>query len=214
MKTPRAVKLPSSPFVSITRILGVRDTRDRIEVGDRWVAVPGTGDLRPCDRCCREHEIHVEVELSDGRRANIGSGCAKGESMEIQARLKSAVSAAKTRSKLRGELALVHDEHTRAEQAWKEVEELRPPPPELQEEIHEAHGTRQIWGMEDARVWTVPGSARGFDAERRQALLSSWRGNRYRERGFEMPPYSYKRRSEDLAERISKIESKLGSLLF
>jgi hypothetical protein len=61
----------------IARILGVSDTRDRIEVGDRWVAVPGTGDLRPCDRCCREHEIHVDVELSDGRRVNIGSGCAK-----------------------------------------------------------------------------------------------------------------------------------------
>jgi hypothetical protein len=198
----------------ITRILAVRDTRDRIEVGDRWVAVPGTGDLRPCDRCCREHEIHVDVELSDGRRANIGSGCAKGESMEIQARLKSAVSAAKTRSKLREELALVQDEQARAAQAWAEVEGLQAPSPALIEEIPEVHGTRQIWGMEDARVWTVPGSARGFDAERRQALLSSWLGNRYRERGFDVQPYSYKRRVEDLAKRIAKIESKLESLLF
>jgi hypothetical protein len=198
----------------ITRILAVRDTRDRIEVGDRRVAVPGTGDLRPCDRCCREHEIHVDVELSDGRRVNIGSGCAKGESMEIQARLKSAVSAAKTRSKLREELALVQDEQARAAQAWAEVEGLQAPSPALIEEIPEVHGTRQIWGMEDARVWTVPGSARGFDAERRQALLSSWLGNRYRERGFDVQPYSYKRRVEDLAKRIAKIESKLESLLF
>lgn len=122
--------------------------------------------------------------------------------MEIQARLKSAVSAAKTRSKLRGELALVQDEQARAAQAWAEVEGLQAPSPALIEEIPETHGTRQIWGMGDARVWTVPGSARGFDAERRQALLSSWRGNRYRERGFDSPPYSYKRRAEDLAERI------------
>ena len=214
MSAPRAVKPPSSTPSTIARVLGVRDTRDRIEVDDRWVAIPGSGDLRPCDRCCREHEIHVDVELSDGRRANIGSGCAKGESMEVQARLKSAVSAAKTRSKLRGEIALVHDEYARAAQAWKEVEELYPPSPELLEEIPEAHGTRQIWGMEDARVWTVPGSARGFDAERQQALISSWRGNRYRERGFDVQPYSYKRRMEDLADRIMKIESKLSSLLF
>jgi hypothetical protein len=214
MSTSRAVKPPSSTPATIARILGVRDTRDRIEVGDRWVAIPGSGDLRPCDRCCREHEIHVDVELSDGRRANIGSGCAKGESMEVQARLKSAVSAAKTRSKLRGELALAHDEHARASQAWKEVEELHPPSPELLEEIPEAHGTRQIWGMGDARVWTVPGSTRGFDAERRQALLSSWRGNRYRELGFKAQPYDYKRRAEDLTDRIAKIDSKLGSLLF
>lgn len=203
-----------SSSAKIARILNVRDTRDRIEVGDRWVAVPGTGDLRPCDRCCREHEIHVDVELSDGRRANIGSGCAKGESMEVQARIKSAVAAAKTRSKLRGELALVQDEYSRAAQAWKEVEELQAPRPELLEETAVATGTRQIWGMEDARVWTVPGSSQGFDAERRQALLSAWRGNRYRERGFEQPPYSYKRRAEELSDRIAKIDSKLSSLLF
>jgi hypothetical protein len=39
-------KTPTSP--TITRILDVRDTRDRIEVGDRWVPVPGSGHLRPC----------------------------------------------------------------------------------------------------------------------------------------------------------------------
>ncbi len=198
----------------IARILNVRDTRDRIEVGDRWVPVPGSGDLRPCDRCCREHEIHVDVELSDGRRANIGSGCAKGESMEVQARLKSAVSAAKTRSKLRAELEILQGDRARAAQAWREVEELQAPSPELLEEVPVPQGTRQIWGMGDAQVWTVPGSNRGFDEERRQALLSSWRGNRYRERGFNQPPYSYKKREEDLADRLVKIELKLSGMLF
>jgi hypothetical protein len=100
---------------TISHILAVRDTRDRIEVGDRFVPVPGSGQLRPCDRCGREHEIHVDVELSDGSRANIGSGCAKGESMEVRGRLKSAVSAAKTRSKLRAELAVAREELTHAE---------------------------------------------------------------------------------------------------
>lgn len=204
-------KLPSIP--TIARIIGVRDTRDRIEVGDRLVPVPGSGDLRPCDRCCREHEIHVDVELSDGRRANIGSGCAKGETMEVQSRLKSAVSAAKTRSKLSAELAVAKDDHARALAAWREVEALSPPPAELLEEVAVSHGTRQIWGMGDAKVWTVPG-AKGFDTERRQALLNSWRNNRYKERGFELPPYSYKQRVEDFTDRLKKIERKLGTLLF
>ena len=204
-------KLPAIP--TIARIIDVRDTRDRIEVGDRLVPVPGSGDLRPCDRCCREHEIHVDVELSDGRRANIGSGCAKGESMEVTSRLKSAVSAAKTRSRLRAELAVARDEHTRAIQAWRDVEALNAPSPELLEEVAATHGTRQVWGMGDAQVWTVPGS-RGFDAERRQALLSSWRNNRYRERGFELQPYSYKQRVEGLADRLAKIDRKLASMLF
>ena len=197
---------------TIARILAVRDTRDRIEVGDRWVPVPGSGQLRPCDRCGREHEIHVDVELSDGRRANIGSGCAKGESMEVQSRLKSAVSAAKTRSKLLAELAVAKDDHERALAAWREVEALHAPSPELLEETPDTRGTRQVWGMGDANVWTLAG--RPFDAERRQALLNSWRSRRYKERGFELPPYSYKQRVEDLADRLKKIERKLAALMF
>ena len=203
-------KLPTLP--TIARILDVRDTRDRIEIDDRLVPVPGSGDLRPCDRCCREHEIHVDVELSDGRRANIGSGCAKGESMDVKSRLKSAVSAAKTRSRLRAELALARDEHTRAAQAWREVEKLHPPPAELREEVADPRGTRQEWGMGDAHVWVLPGSS--FGAERRGALLSGWRSNRYRERGFSLPPYYYQQRVEDFADRLAKIERKLGALMF
>ena len=203
--------MKSSP--TITKILDVRDTRDRIEVGDdRWVAVPGTGLLRPCDRCGREHEIHVDVELSDGQRANIGLGCAKGESMEVQGRLKSAVSAAKTRSKLRAELAAAREEQDRAEAAWHEVQALRLPAPELTEEVQEKHGPRQIWGMGDASVWVLPG--RTLDAERRQALENSWRMARYRERGFGLALYSYRQRVKELAERVAKIERKLAGLLF
>ena len=204
--------LKTPTFPTIMRILDVRDTRDRIEVDDRWVPVPGSGQLRPCDRCCREHEIHVDVELSDGTRANIGSGCARGESMEIQGRLKSAVSAAKTRSRLRAELAVAKDEYARALAAWHEVEQLGAPGPELLEEVPESHGMRQVWGMGDANVWTLGG--RGLDAERRQALLNSWRSRRYAERGFKLQPYSYKQRVEDLANRLKKIERKLSALMF
>lgn len=203
-----------SAMSTIARILDVRDTRDRIEVGDRLVPVPGSGDLRPCDRCCREHEVHVDVELSDGRRANVGSGCAKGESMEVQSRLKSAVSAAKTRSRLRAELAVAKDAHARAAQAWREVEALSPPQAVLMKEVPDQYGrgTRQEWEMGDAHVWVLPGSS--FGDERRRALLSGWRNNRYRERGFSTPPYSLQQHVDDLTDRLAKIERKLGALLF
>jgi hypothetical protein len=211
-----AAKPPIPAITKIARILNVRDTRDRIEVGDRWVPVPGSGDLRPCDRCCREHEIHVDVELSDGRRANVGSGCAKGESMEVQSRLKSAVSAAKTRSKLAAELAVARDDLARSEKAWREVETLSPPSAELREEIPDDYGrgVRQVWGMGDAVVWTTPGSREGFSAERRQTLLNSWRIKRYEERGFKSRSYSYKQQVDDLADRLAKIERKLAAMLF
>jgi hypothetical protein len=66
--------------------------------------------------------------------------------------------------------------------------------------------------MGDANVWTIGG--RSFDAERRQALLNSWRNNRYSERGFGLPPYHYKQRVDDLADRLAKIEKKLAALMF
>jgi hypothetical protein len=96
--------------------------------------------------------------------------------------------------------------------AWREVEELRAPLPELLEAIPDSHGMRQVWGMGDVNVWTLGG--RGLDAERRQALLNSWRNRRYAERGFKLQPYSYKQRVEDLTSRLKKIEGKLSTLMF
>ena len=66
--------------------------------------------------------------------------------------------------------------------------------------------------MGDANVWVLPGST--FGTERQQTLLNGWRRERYRERGFTTPPYSYKQRVEDLTDRLAKIERKLAGLLF
>jgi hypothetical protein len=201
----------------IVRLVNVRDTRDRIEVGDRFVPVPGSGDLRACDRCGREHEIHVDVELADGRRANIGSGCAKGETMEIQSRLKSAVSAAKTRSKLRAELVTAKQELATASAVDAEVRKLSLPEPRLIEEIPDPRGVRQVWAMDDAHVWVLPGSK--FDTERRQSLVSSWRNDRALERlrahGLSHAYlHIYKKHVDDLEDRLAKVERKLAGMMF
>jgi hypothetical protein len=72
------------------------------------------------------------------------------------------------------------------------------------------HGVRQVWGRGDVNVWAF----RGLDAERRQALLNSWRSRHYAGRGFGLAPYSYKQRVDDLTERLKKIERKLGAMMF
>ena len=110
------------------------------------------------------------------------------------------------------ELAIAKDSHTRALAAWKEVEALQPPPAELEEEFESEYGRRprQVWRMGGARVWTFG----EFDAERRQALLNSWCSDRYKERGFTLPPYSYKQKVDDLVDRLAKIERKLATLMF
>lgn len=193
----------------IVRIIAVRDTRDRIEVGDRWVPVPGSGQARPCDRCGRDHEIHVDVELSDGTTSTIGQGCARGESMEIQGRIKSAISAAKTRAKLAAELAVARGEHMRAATAWREVEKLSPPVPVVVEEEIDKYGrVRRVYAVGDAHVASFGTS----DFDRKGAVDSArrgWQMNRYYERGFRRMPYDFANTVADLEKRLKTIERKL-----
>lgn len=87
---------------SIVRILQVVDSRQFEEQGDRWVAIPGTGDERECDRCGRRHEVHATVELSDGTVAIVGTGCMRGDAMvpDLRRHASTAMSIAKAESQL------------------------------------------------------------------------------------------------------------------
>lgn len=194
----------------IVRIVAVRDTRDVVEIDDRFVPVPGTGDARACDRCGRTHEIHVDVLLSDGRTSTLGAGCARGESTEIQSKIKSAISAAKTRTRLAAELADLRVQQAAYAVVAAEVEALPLPEVELVEEIADQHGRgpRRVYAMGDANVWTLPGC--DFNAERRTALISSWRSNRIAERGKLRQVYSHT--IDDLETRLAKIDRKLATL--
>lgn len=193
---------------TIVRIVSVVDTRDAIEIDDRWVKLPGTGQIRECTRCARDHEIHVTVELSDGDTAVIGSGCAKGESLEIRAAIKSAVSAAKTRTRLAAELTAAEREIDTAAAIWATVDALPVPgAPVLIEEIPSERGTRQVWALGDASVWVLPGCT--FNDERRAALANSWRDNRYRELGG---VYVNPNKVGDLKDRLAKIDRKIAGL--
>lgn len=97
------------------RIVKVVDTRDRIEVDDRWVALSGTGDGHVCDRCGRLHEVHALVDVGDGTSVTVGTGCAvqvlAGAGVDVD-RLEvfekaagRAARAAKALTKARGEVA-------------------------------------------------------------------------------------------------------------
>lgn len=89
----------------IVKVLKVLDTRNYEEVEpDIWKPIPGTGIENECQRCGRMHEVHAYVQLRDGRTAVIGTGCCKQESMDVQTRIKSAMSAAMTASRLQRQL--------------------------------------------------------------------------------------------------------------
>jgi hypothetical protein len=192
--------------------VAVHDTREWVEDGDRWVAIPGSGHARSCDRCGRDHEIHVEVELAGGRTALIGQGCARGDSMEGAVR--ASVSAEQTRARLARQLEDARGRREAARRAWAIVERLPLPAATLSDERVESHGrTIRIYGMDDASVWCHG----GFDDERRRALVSSWRRNRYAERGDiprtrdgrpEMPD-AFDGTIWDLERRLKKVQAKL-----
>lgn len=207
------VTAPTLPRPAIVRILAVRDTRDWVEDGDRWVALPGTGAPRPCDRCGRDHEVHVDVELADGSTALIGQGCARGDSMEVAVR--ASVSAEKTRARLARELDVAYARRRTAQVAWAAVEELPLPEAVLVEERPDEHGRAplQIYGMGSAAVYC----REGFTQERRRCLVDAWRRDRYAERadvprgrgGYPELPHSFDATIADLSRRLEKIQRKL-----
>lgn len=56
-------------------IIVKEDTRSFDENGK---AIPGTGDLRPCEHCGAMHEVHVTIEHSvTSERKTVGATCAK-----------------------------------------------------------------------------------------------------------------------------------------
>lgn len=69
------------PDLAIARVVDIQDTRQFERVADSrgrmvWRPVPDSGEQRRCDRCGRPHEVWATVELVDGSRRVVGTGCA------------------------------------------------------------------------------------------------------------------------------------------
>jgi hypothetical protein len=93
----------------IVKVIKIVDTREYEVIGntalgaDRIAPIPGSGEIAQCARCGRDHEVHVHVELDNGKVAIIGTGCAKNDSMHIQNNIKRAATVAKRLAKLQAE---------------------------------------------------------------------------------------------------------------
>jgi hypothetical protein len=81
------------------KILKIEDTREYEEgPNDRWIAIAGSGILNQCERCNKDHEVHITVQ--DGEKVyTVGTGCAKKENMISDKQAKSGNSTAKTIAK-------------------------------------------------------------------------------------------------------------------
>lgn len=187
------------------RILDITDTRQfEQDEDERWRAIPGTGDPRPCDRCGKEHEIHVSVEKESGERCVVGLGCARVGGGDDDT-LKAGSSSATTLARLRAEAA-----HLRAQvAAWNEaraqVNALGAP-----SHVVTTEGNHDVWTTEDGRsfVWV-----RATDdlTERLEALHDDWRKSLLKERGFDAWNKA-QARLEDVEKRLARAEKKLRKL--
>ena len=199
-------------MTAIVRIIAIRDTRQYEEHGDRWVPIPGSGESRPCDRCDRDHEVHVDVELTDGSTACIGSGCARGESMDIIAAIRRVESAVKRRAGLAAKLGALRADLDRAVAIDAAVMALPLPPFEMVErcDATDSRGGHEIWRCGDSTAWCW----HGLDDERKRCLEYGWRRKRYAERmgksEFSAPtPHSIRFNIDYIERQIRKIDAGL-----
>ena len=109
----------------IVELVSIKDTRQWVEDGERWVAIPGSGEIAQCARCGRDHEIHATVRLSGGALAVVGVSCAKATAVEKD--VKSGSSSAKTVARLECEIAHDRGLLIRIGKVWETVEDLPMP---------------------------------------------------------------------------------------
>jgi hypothetical protein len=237
-RKPRAVKAKTKkkpakvyvdPKLRIVGIVSVVDTREREEVGDRWVPIPGSGIQSVCARCAKEHEVHAEVELSDGTTRVMGTGCARQQDPEVASRIKSLESAAKTLGKNLHALgvAKVNLEKQRAVNAAAaaEVDKLVQPEMRLltKEETAGHFGLRpntEVWAIGDAFARTHKPTDDSLDAQGRYAwekrkrdesLPWNWRRKRLDEHGHKSTT-SLEMTVKDLERRVQRLQAKKATL--
>lgn len=86
------------------KILNIKDTRDYEEgPNDRWIAIAGSGILNQCERCNKDHEVHVTVQDGD-KVFMVGTGCATKEDMITSKQAKAGNSTAKTIAKWQAQI--------------------------------------------------------------------------------------------------------------
>lgn len=177
-------------------IISIRDTREFIEVGDEWKPVVGTGDMRPCDRCSKVHEIHAHVRAQTGEEYVVGVGCARVGHPELDAPLKAGQSAATTYQKNKAKYVAAVERHEQAKAAWAQIEAL--PVPDY--EVGPGYGTAEAWTTIDGLAQVMVHHDRsGTDlTERLRSLEDAWRRSVYLQR---FPEFKG-RRPYDLAQKV------------
>lgn len=196
----------ASARLAIVRIVAITDTRTYEEQGDRWVPIPGSGDIRQCTRCHRDHEVHAEVELADGSSAVVGTGCAARETVHLAAAFRSGEARAKRVKALRAELAKCEAAMARLEVARAIVAAMTVP------EVTVTVGRAREWSHADEYIFRCGDAMRSNGLEwgtsrhrdETRYVVEQWVKNRVEEITGPWSTYTIHRDLEDVRARLKK----------
>lgn len=191
------MSVPTAPF----EVVKVVDTRDFLEVDDRFVPVSGSGDVRVCDRCDRTHEVHAHVVDANGLSFTVGTGCMDATKNEASSAARRATTVARNAARRAAAETLAAG----LADAEAAVAAMAFPADRVERSIEEtASGvTFHRWEVDGAFAKII-GGGRDVDArtvaERLRCVEDNWR----RDRLHELMPretVNKARREADWAER-------------
>lgn len=198
--------------MKILKVLKVVDTREYEEIGDRFVPIPGTGNMNDCSRCGRSHEIHWTVALEGGTDAVMGSSCAKSEATLDEKLIRTMESAAKRAAALRREIAVLEPRIETLLGAIAQVAAL--PLPEVVFGHHVTASGEKIPTVrmgDSGDVWI---QFDGYTMERAAFLANTWRGKRVAELlPGEKPVYMLKEALRIAEKALFMAETRMGKAL-
>lgn len=198
---------------NVWKVVSVVDTREFVEgENDKWYPVSGSGDLRPCDRCGKQHEIHATVEDAEGNIFVVGVGCARIGHPELDASLKAGQSAATTFAKNKAAVDSLTKRLAIEANVRDEVDRL--PPPSIVLDSSRSAPAGAEWMMtEDGRIrQVVYGDRKAAEA----TMIDHWRQSVVRERLADMgikdwAQGSTARRLDDAIKRLNKSKGKTAA---
>lgn len=171
------------------KIKAVADTRPIDWVSGKRMT--GFGDAQPCDRCGKEHEVHVVVLADDGQEHRVGRTCAHATG-PLAAHLASVTSATERVARLEAQLAGLRDWQHRYEAARSEAapafpgHSVMPNPHFLVPSSGAIPGADKLWASTDGEAKVVPVHAwrSGAEVIDEAATLEELRGTWVRQRAL------------------------------
>lgn len=194
----------------IVKILDVVDTRSYEEVGERWVPIKDSGEKNECARCGRLHEVHAHVQLEDGSKAIVGTGCMTKDEVDPVV-VKKMVQKAKVTRVLTTKAAYYQKLIDEMEAAWKKVDAMNFPRHSVEnadlydEEDGRLRARRDKYTMGDVYVYDIDPAHLSSEYASVERLQQTWQRKRLQDLGITSEHWSAERELEQVQKKLRRL---------